>query len=167
MRKIKCGLRTLIFCDVIAYDIAKLLYHLEFVSIQMKKFPETCNSWSSKLTQRQKLSVFWPRGQFGGWNWGWSSEFGQKSHTKPKIPFSTSTEVMAPFLWPLKPGIAAIWKLFQIWPHLIDLNFFNDFCAWFSILFHLQMPVLTSKFSISTLILVQCTWFGPRPNDAS
>ena len=53
----------LIFCDVIAYDIAKLLYHLEFVSIQMKKFPETCNSWSLKLTQRQKLSVFWPRGR--------------------------------------------------------------------------------------------------------
>ena len=65
-RKIKCELRLLIFCDVIAYDIAKLLYHLEFVSIQMKKFPETCNSWSLKLTQRQKLSVFWSRGQFGG-----------------------------------------------------------------------------------------------------
>ena len=29
-----------IFWDVIAYDIAKLLYHLEFVSIQMKKFPD-------------------------------------------------------------------------------------------------------------------------------
>jgi len=47
-------------------DIAKLLYHLEFVSIQMKKFPETCNSWSLKLTQRQKLRVFSSRGQFGG-----------------------------------------------------------------------------------------------------
>ena len=45
---------------MIAYDIAKLLYHLEFVSIQMKKFPETCSSWSLKLTQRQKLSVFCP-----------------------------------------------------------------------------------------------------------
>ena len=140
---------------MIAYDIAKLLYHLEFVSIQMKKFPETCNSWSLKLTQRQKLSVFWPRGQFGGWNWGWSSEFGQKSHTKPKIPFLISTEVMNPFLWPLKPGIAVIWKLFQIWPHLMDLNFFNDFRALFSILFHIQMPVLTSKFFISTLLITE------------
>ena len=61
MLKIIYGLRTLILCDVIAYHIAKLLYHLEFLFIQVKKFPETCNSWPSKLQKRYKLSVFWPQ----------------------------------------------------------------------------------------------------------
>ena len=60
----------------------------------------------------------------------------------------------APISLASEAGIVAIWKLFQIWPHLINLNFFNDFCAWFSILFHLQMPVLTSKYFDSTLICI-------------
>ena len=38
----KSSMRSLIFCDVLAYYTANFFYHLEFLSVQMKKFPEGC-----------------------------------------------------------------------------------------------------------------------------
>ena len=51
----KSSMRSLILCDVLAYHCANVFYHLEFLSIQMKKCPDACKSWAIKTAKTEHL----------------------------------------------------------------------------------------------------------------
>ena len=98
--KIKSWCSWPIIGALVVYHNAKLFY-LSYFFI----WSSAEESWPLQNSVREAIKTAKPehflasdefRGQYWGCHWGWSSEFSQKTLTKPKRPFLTSTEAMAP-----------------------------------------------------------------------